>query len=343
MYYGDEKTREMARSILPSTYRGAKKSANQTRRQHRRNRKQVLKKSIYDEDLLEELGCHDRQERLDLRYKRRDRQDSDKLRHFERWSIKVTDGLQPDERMAKMRAILPHNLVGWHARTHLRFIPEFRMGGESVYSEGSYPQCHPFEHRFREEGRDLVPELEEALKNPRVPALLQRWLHKNHSTCMWVLEYGVSQTKMEAKWITSNLGRYIRSKPHWEVKVRKTPVTLREEPRGPLRAPFVPRRADIQEFLDRLEEASSAPREIPSPPWEEQEARTLTEWVYKANLPEDYSPQGFRLHDVFRKSQKTRRNPEFHPEWKSSLVEFLDQYQGPDFYGFVRKNGIGKF
>lgn len=357
MLYGDEKLREMARSILPSTFRGAKKSASRTRRQHRRNCKQIVRKAMLDEDFLDELDEQDKKESIKLRYERRERQGADKLNHFERWAIRVTDGLDPNARMAKMRAILPDNLVGWHARTHLDFLPEFitnrhGYGGFRVDVEGTFPRPHPFEHRYRKGKRDLAAELTKAiLDNPSVPRLLQDWLNQKHVTCKWTLAYGEPLKERKEVWNPRRRSQYggFMVDAYWRVTVSCTPVILREDVRGPRSAPHVPTRAvDVPEFLDALEEASSALKTVKSEGWVEQLSSTFTESSRdfgggaKVKNPGDFDPASLcKWVGVGGGPRADRPNPHRHPEWQEALIEFLDHLnEGGDLRTFAVERGI---
>ena len=120
MYYGNEKVRQMARSILPSSRKGAARARWALRAAKKRNRAEVrveLRKVLRDED-------HEADNDVDLlaypdaeiRRIVRDRRSADKLAHFEKWAVEVTaDIVEPDGRLAKMRGVLPKGLIGDHA------------------------------------------------------------------------------------------------------------------------------------------------------------------------------------------------------------------------------------
>lgn len=126
MIYGDQKIKQMARSILPSTRRhwarwAKKKSSRKLRNQAR----QLVRLETHDDVRAESVIIrHDA-----FNFYVRDRRDADKLHHFERWAVKVTKTLEqpPEGKLAKMRALLPKNLIGEHALSHLRNLPEFRV------------------------------------------------------------------------------------------------------------------------------------------------------------------------------------------------------------------------
>jgi hypothetical protein len=121
VYYGRSKARQMARSILPSKAprmaRDTKKAIN---RKHRRQYRQLAA----DPELLDSRYWHHQcnWERLELRS---DRRAADKLAHFERWAARVTKGMRKEDRLSAMRSLLPEGLIGEHALSHLRFLPEF--------------------------------------------------------------------------------------------------------------------------------------------------------------------------------------------------------------------------
>ncbi len=130
MYYGKDKTRQMVRSILPSTARKAvrdDKRALQHKNRAELNTKLANYKG-YADDVIEYY--EDDAEDLDHCWTPRfmpgydtivrDRRESDKLNHFVRWAEKITADIDPEERMDYMRALVPPGVIGNHALTHLR-------------------------------------------------------------------------------------------------------------------------------------------------------------------------------------------------------------------------------
>jgi hypothetical protein len=133
MIYGKEKTRQMVRSILPSKARKAAKHRKDCL--HRENRRKSALQlttlrgpATYVIDEFEDIGD-------DLTYWIEpkdsdggwdtivsDRREADKLNHFELWAYKKTKHLSVDERFKKMESLVPNNLIGQHALSHLDFF-----------------------------------------------------------------------------------------------------------------------------------------------------------------------------------------------------------------------------
>lgn len=130
--YGRAKPLEMARSVLPSTSRKhARDSLAAARRSGRRAVATDLRRYLGAAD-----GAVDRyhDDGLDVtRYPSAaikevvcDRRDADKLGSFQRWAVESTRDLPVEDRLAALRDILPDNLIGRHALSHLRGMREFR-------------------------------------------------------------------------------------------------------------------------------------------------------------------------------------------------------------------------
>lgn len=122
MSYGNDKIRDMARSILPSTGREqARNHKRQIARETRRTERQAVRTMDYDEG----LDFDDRQRNIDLSWMKSNRREKDKVKPLMRWAPKVTKGA-PDKRMAQLRGMLPNNTIGDHAIDHVRYLKEFR-------------------------------------------------------------------------------------------------------------------------------------------------------------------------------------------------------------------------
>ena len=119
MIHGDDKAKEMARSILPSRWRGAGKLRAFIHRSARREVSQSLHLLARDPEAWDdgvELGEH---ARLELPHLVSRRRGSDKLNHFERWAVERTRELPKPSRLGHLRSLLPGGLIGQHALLHL--------------------------------------------------------------------------------------------------------------------------------------------------------------------------------------------------------------------------------
>ena len=132
-----EKRRDMARSILPSRYRGAGRGLVQARRAHRHAIAQELRVLAapgrltrgWEDEVIERWDeAHDLRRTID--HEIRDlvewRRAGDKLNPFIRWAIATTADLPVDDRLTALRATLPDGLIGDHAMSHLQRVPALR-------------------------------------------------------------------------------------------------------------------------------------------------------------------------------------------------------------------------
>lgn len=126
--YGEEKRLDMARSVLPSTYRAAarKELRRIARAQRRATRQAVRRLAVAADDLtLEALEAR----LVDIQLQRcRDLDDAvgwrrtgDKVGPLIRWAPRATVDLRIQDRLPTVRAWLPANLIGRHAVSHVQW------------------------------------------------------------------------------------------------------------------------------------------------------------------------------------------------------------------------------
>lgn len=138
MTYGEAKTRDMARSILPATNRrDARHTAASIKRHNRRVTRQALHEWKSYEDPLEYEGHiygyddspatgGEEGPKGNIKSHMWDRRNHDKLNHFIRWAEAATAHLDdPHARYMYIKKILPDNLIGRHALSHLEFVEAF--------------------------------------------------------------------------------------------------------------------------------------------------------------------------------------------------------------------------
>lgn len=114
--YGEEKRRDMSRSLLPSSRRkGAKYDLNSIRRNARREARQALRKGDWDDEVVTEFPTHR------IRYAAFDRRDGDNVAAIMRWAPKVAAHHRIEDRMSYVRSLMPDSIIGWHAMTHIRY------------------------------------------------------------------------------------------------------------------------------------------------------------------------------------------------------------------------------
>lgn len=133
MLYGDPKRRQMARSILPSTARraSAARSAGIRRRSRRRTGQQLRSliaapgacaaAEASDDARFDALAWPQHQIK-DAVWERRL---NDKVAPLQRWAVAFTRDLPSEGRLDAVRAVLPNDLIGRHAISHIDFLDHF--------------------------------------------------------------------------------------------------------------------------------------------------------------------------------------------------------------------------
>lgn len=149
MLYGEDKDREMARSILPSKARkGAHDDRRLINRSHRRASRQRI---VTDVDRMDGVVLPDRELRARQSEMVGARRDADHLNHYFRWAeVQVADVPQRS-RLTQIRAMLPDGLIGMHAADHLRFRDEFTNPDD----RSGYQRLTPEERRAYKRLRSL--------------------------------------------------------------------------------------------------------------------------------------------------------------------------------------------
>jgi len=119
----------MPRSVLPSKSRRnaaaglalVKRSARRAAGQ-RLGRLDGLGASDLNRELEElDLECIELRQAREVRYKVRARRDADKLAPLIRWAVTSTRDMRPIDRLPYLASVLPQNLIGAHALSHLRW------------------------------------------------------------------------------------------------------------------------------------------------------------------------------------------------------------------------------
>ncbi len=119
MIYGDDKVREMARSILPSTSRHATRTRPMIHRAERQRSKAAVRAMLRDPELWDGgLDEPDRRQR-EISVMVRDRRSRDKLNHFEKWAVERTREMPVKLRLGHLAGLLPPGVIGEHALSHL--------------------------------------------------------------------------------------------------------------------------------------------------------------------------------------------------------------------------------
>lgn len=122
MDYGDAKVKTMAKSVLPSRRReGAREDKRLAHRQHRRQvseRLGQLRGCDYD-DFVPSVSHNNNRRIHEIKWERRA---ADNVSAVVRWAEALTKDIPTGDRVAFMKRLLPDNLIGRHALTHLEFL-----------------------------------------------------------------------------------------------------------------------------------------------------------------------------------------------------------------------------
>lgn len=325
MIYGENKARQMARSILPSTRR---KAARENLRAIKQSHRALVRRELrrLDEE-NEPRDCFDPRgyPTGKIAYEVRERQNADKLGHFEKWAVEISKGIpEADGRRKWVRALLPAGLIGDHAMTHLDNYDAFETNTWRYSYRWKYgPDLTP------EEQAKAVREAREAVHARRVRLLREvvasGWGHRllnagiPHSTVVWQV------------W-TKDVPTEVPDGVHG-----KTKVVLRDRHVAVIKGPTVPRKlgglGDIEAFLGDLEKASRRAVIDTGERLVVRDVRACRHW-YRP-VP---TPAGVPTY-VTEYIVSTRPNPEYHPEWLKSVDSFLDRWE--EAQGDERKLRLG--
>jgi len=124
MIHSVDKPKDMARSILPSDWRGASQARARLHRSERRAVQQSLRALTRDPESWNGGVDFGEEVAVEISTLVRDRRSADKLNHFERWAVERTRGLPKEHRLGHLRAVLPAGLIGQHALLHLERVRE---------------------------------------------------------------------------------------------------------------------------------------------------------------------------------------------------------------------------
>lgn len=310
MLYGDEKLREMARSILPSSRRkSSRDSLALAKRRNRRTMRMALRAALNEGELEDNVDPYDYPDH-EIRGLVRDRQNGDKLNHFIKWAKAHTADMGDDAsgRFAKMRSILPDGLIGWHACTHLRFINEFDHEGRFDWLRRPRKRVAQPAHQREVQIRVLKAALDSAFLTQE----LNRTLREGHRHVVWVIGYDKNLYSVTQK----VYGGHVKDDNGYRT-VWKEVVTWHLRERRANVGPSVPQihsTSQIEEFLEKLDAARSARPKVYKP------------WQEKKIVAEVAGPNGEKRYSVKKIRRDTRPNPEYHYEWRKSFVRFVELF-----------------
>jgi hypothetical protein len=181
MVYGDEKAREMARSLLPSKNReAARQSRARTHRAERRRSRMKTARLAWDPESFEDFVALDRNSSEELRHMVWRRRGGDKVAPFIRWATAIARPLPQETRMSHIRALVPRGLIGDHALQHLAHQECFEHPNETVLREArrrAWARNRRSAWLNRGEQAELLRAL---LQAPDGHRTFNRWLQVSH-------------------------------------------------------------------------------------------------------------------------------------------------------------------
>jgi hypothetical protein len=309
VYYGEEKVRQMARSILPSTWRvSARKSLRAIKQRHRAMVRQELR--LLDEDNEPRDSFNPRgYPSGEIAFVVRERRGADKLGHFEKWAVEVTAGIaEVDGRRATMRAMLPKGLIGDHAMSHLENYEAFEP---DAYRYGRRPGL-----------KATTPEEQRAAAKASREAA--------HARRVRVLE-DVVRTGWGHRLLNANIKHSTVQHPVWTVghPVRvpagsygRHMTVLRDEfvdtDVGPTRPRKLGGLGDVEAFLRDLY-AATRDATVEVDPYIVRDVRPVRYHYWNSTME--------RRTYVYEYVRTTRTNPSYHPEWLRSVDEFVSTWE----------------
>ncbi|QSQ22543.1 hypothetical protein JY651_46800 [Pyxidicoccus parkwayensis] len=190
LVHGDDKAYEMARSLLPSTGRkvARKDKALITRgsRHAARGRMTLLEQDPESADDCPDL---DEDTTLEIRHVVWRRRLRDKVNPFQRWARALTADLPRDNRLKRVRGLLPQGLIGEHALDHLSGDAHFESTAEKEIEEARRRA-----YRRQRRGRHLDPGLlaellRELVRVPGGQRAFNDYLKQACATC-WTHQRG---------------------------------------------------------------------------------------------------------------------------------------------------------
>ncbi|HYO64484.1 MAG TPA: hypothetical protein VEU33_00270 [Archangium sp.] len=136
MSHGEEKARDMTRSLLPSRHRAsARYERASIHRSARRQSHVELAQLAREPESFEDLAGLDDDVTGEIRRMVRGRRAGDKLAPFIRWARAITRELPQHSRMGHLQGLVPPGVIGDHALFHLSNERDFVHPAEAAHRE----------------------------------------------------------------------------------------------------------------------------------------------------------------------------------------------------------------
>lgn len=232
--YGEAKKRDICRSVLPSTKRkGARLDLQQIKQRNRSKVRRELRQIAQPQAADEVVANYDEASYdlnhypyEDIRSAVYDRREGDKLGALTRWAPHLVEDVRREDRLSKLRSILPDNLIGRHAISHLEYHDDFYLPNSSRwYDWRSYP-------KLTDDEKAWVRAVEYAEIERRLKRVIERGLLARFNKLMhwhdrvrdgWVREtYNTQTHRHETQYSDHNRG--YAWKPNWIQAARHRPL-----------------------------------------------------------------------------------------------------------------------
>ncbi|MBN8229443.1 hypothetical protein JYK02_18185 [Corallococcus macrosporus] len=182
MIHSDEKVRQMARSLLPSTNRkGARRARAGIHRAARRQVQQELDAWLSHGDLERDTPPLAPWEGVTIHRQVSRRRSADKVNPFIRWATARTRDLPWEARWGHVRGILPQSVIGEHALSHLENTAAFEDPFEAEQRQ-RLRKCLARRHKGRVRDRgEQAGLLRRLLEQPDGQRTFNRFLRERHA------------------------------------------------------------------------------------------------------------------------------------------------------------------
>ncbi|HEX8705835.1 MAG TPA: hypothetical protein VF815_43775 [Myxococcaceae bacterium] len=176
MVHGEEKARDMARSLLPSRWRkGARKERALVHRGSRREPKEALARLAREPEGWDEQPFPKDTSQREIRGVVQHRRWADKVNPFIRWATTVTRELPRESRLSHIQGLLPQGVIGEHALDHLERTEAFEN-----LTEREWRYAHWWGRGSKSgwmERGEQAQLLRQVLQAPEGHRTFNRWLH----------------------------------------------------------------------------------------------------------------------------------------------------------------------
>lgn len=186
MSFGEEKAREMARSLLPSRWRkGARKERALIHRRSRREPKAALARLEHEPEGWDERPFPKDTSQRKLGGVVCHRRGADKVNPFIRWATAVTRELPQESRLSHVRGQVPRGVIGEHALEHLKRTEAFEDPVERQRRQAWWWRVR-LKTSWLERG-EQAQLLRQVLQVPEGHRTFNRWLryHPNATYYRW--------------------------------------------------------------------------------------------------------------------------------------------------------------